>query len=241
MKILVAVIAFNEAGNIATTIRDLQDNNIGYDIVVIDNGSYDDTVAIAQKMGVKCIRHCVNSGGSNGTAVSYFLYAYQQGYDILCQFDGDGQHQASELKKILSPVVAGEADCVIGSRFLEREGFQSYFFRRLGIRLFSFLLSKMTKLQFTDITSGFRAYGPKVIRFYGHQYQNAIYDNMNQFLLLAYYSGAVIKEVPVVMKARAHGTSEFNWWNGVMFPVKGIVTLLACYLQRKRIPRYVGH
>lgn len=240
MKILIAVIAYNEEKNIANTLKDLIDHNIGYDIVVVDNGSYDNTVAIAKKMGVKCIRHCINSGGSNGTAVSYFLYAYQQGYDVLCQFDGDGQHQASELPKILSPVIAGQADCVIGSRFLEKTGFQSYFLRRIGIRIFSFLLSRMTSLQLTDITSGFRCYGPKVIRFYGHQYQNAIYDNMNQFLLLAHYSGAVITEAPVIMRPRVHGASEFNWWNGLFFPIKGLVTVLACYLQRKRIPRYVG-
>lgn len=241
MKILIAVIAYNEEKNIRTTLRDLIDNNTsGYDIVVIDNGSYDNTVNIAREMGVKCVRHCVNSGGSNGTAVSYFLYAYQQGYDVLCQFDGDGQHIASELSKILKPVIAGEADCIVGSRFLDRVGFQSYFMRRLGIRLFSFFLSRMTGLDFTDMTSGFRCYGPKVIRFFGHQYQNAIYDNMNQFLLLTHYSGASIKEVPVVMKPREHGSSEFNWWNGLFFPIKGIVTLIACYLQRKRIPHYVG-
>lgn len=240
MKVLVAVIAYNEEQNIAATLQDLIDHNIGYDIVVIDNGSYDRTIEIARSMDVKCVRHCVNSGGSNGTAVSYFLYAYQEGYDVMCQFDGDGQHMASELSKILSPVIAGKSDCVIGSRFLAREGFQSYFFRRIGIRIFSGLLSKMTGLKFTDITSGFRAYGPRVIKFFGHQYKNTINDNMNQFLLLSHYSGAKITEVPVVMQPRKHGASEFNWWNGLFFPIKGLITLFACYLQRKNIPRYVS-
>lgn len=240
MKILIAVITYNEEKNIAATLQDLIDHNIGYDIVVIDNGSYDRTIDIVRSMGIKCVRHCVNSGGSNGTAVSYFLYAYQQGYDIMCQFDGDGQHMASELPKILSPVIEGQSDCVIGSRFLDNEGFQSYFFRRIGIRIFSKLLSIMTGLQFTDITSGFRSYGPRVIKFFGHQYKNSIHDNMNQFLLLSHYSGAKITEVPVVMKPRQFGVSEFNWWNGVFFPIKGLVTLFACYLQRKHIPRYVS-
>ena len=147
---------------------------------------------------------------------------------------------ASELPKILSPVIEGQSDCVIGSRFLDNEGFQSYFFRRIGIRIFSKLLSIMTGLQFTDITSGFRSYGPRVIKFFGHRYKNSIHDNMNQFLLLSHYSGAKITEVPVVMKPRQFGVSEFNWWNGVFFPIKGLVTLFACYLQRKHIPRYVS-
>ena len=83
MKILIAVITYNEEKNIAATLQDLIDHNIGYDIVVIDNGSYDRTIDIVRSMSIKCVRHCVNSGGSNGTAVSYFLYAYQQGYDIM--------------------------------------------------------------------------------------------------------------------------------------------------------------
>ncbi len=85
------------------------------------------TAAIAKKHGVPVVSHCINSGNYSNAAMSYFLYAYRNNYDILCQFDGDGQHQASQLEKLVSPVMRGEFDVVIGSRFLEKKGFQSFF------------------------------------------------------------------------------------------------------------------
>ena len=137
MKILVAVIAFNEERNIEKTILDLKNNNFGFDVVLVDNGSRDNTVAIAHDMGVPAISHCINSGGSGGTLKTYMIYGYRNNYDIICQFDGDGQHIASELPKIVEPVQKNEADYVIGSRYINKEGFQSSALRRVGIKLFS--------------------------------------------------------------------------------------------------------
>jgi glycosyltransferase involved in cell wall biosynthesis len=235
MKILVSVISYNEESNIEATLRDLIDHNFGYDIVVIDNGSRDGTQLICSRIGIPTVRHCVNTGSSVGTLISYFSYAYARGYDVLCQFDGDGQHAAEELPKILAPIAAGEADCVIGSRFLERSGFQSTFFRRLGIRLFSRLFTLVTGQKLTDITSGFRSYDKNVIAFFGHTYRDPIYDSMNQFLLLTFFAGFRIREVPVVMHARRFGVSEFDFMNALAFPLKGLVSFAACLLQRGRV------
>ena len=235
MKILVSVISYNEEANIEATLRDLVDNNFGYDVVVIDNGSSDRTGAICRGLGIPVVRHCVNTGSSVGTLLSYFIYAYARDYDVLCQFDADGQHRAVELPKIIDPVVAGRADIVIGSRFIERAGFQSTATRRIGIWLFSRLFSRVTGCRLTDITSGFRAYGRDVIEFFGHSYRDPIYDSMNQFLLLAFFAGLRVREVPVMMEPRQFGHSEFNLWNSIAFPVKGLMTFLACLLQRRRI------
>ena len=131
-RVLVAIIAYNEEQNIRETIQDLIDADLGYDILLVDNGSHDDTVSIAKEMNIPCVAHFINSGSSAGTLMTYFNYAYRYNYDILCQFDGDGQHIASELPKIVNPIIEGEADYVIGSRFIEKEGFQSYAFRRAG-------------------------------------------------------------------------------------------------------------
>lgn len=154
MKTLVAVIAYNEGQNISNVIKDLVDHNIGYDIVVIDNASTDHTTQVCKQKNIKVITHIVNTGGSFGTVMTYFRYAYENNYDILCQFDGDGQHMASELPKIINPVANNEADYMIGSRFLEKEGFQSYFFRRMGIRFFGLLDSIIIGHHVTDVTSG---------------------------------------------------------------------------------------
>jgi glycosyltransferase involved in cell wall biosynthesis len=235
VKILVSVISYNEEASIEGTLKDLIANNFGYDVVVIDNGSNDSTQAICARLGTPVIRHCVNTGSSVGTLLSYFAFAYAMNYDILCQFDSDGQHIAAELPKIIEPIRNGEADCMIGSRFLTNEGFQSTMLRRLGIRMFSQLFTLATGCRLTDITSGFRAYDRTVIEFFGHTYRDPVYDSMNQFLLMAFYAGFRIRETPVLMRSRVAGASEFTFLKSVVFPVKGIMTFIACILQRRRI------
>lgn len=234
MKVLIAVIAYNEEKNLPNTIKDLRDHGPKADIVVIDNGSTDRTKQVAESLGVPVVSHCTNSGGSMGTVMSYFLYAHRHTYDVLCQFDGDGQHVAAELNKIIDPVLAKKADYVIGSRFLQKEGFQSYFFRRIGISLFAWMDSMVIGQKLTDVTSGFRAYSPKVFSFFAKYHRHELSDT-NQLLLLSHFAGAKILEVPVVMRARVHGVSEFRSMAAFVFPIKGVLNILGCLLQRKRI------
>lgn len=234
-RVLIAVIAYNEEKNLVNTLNDLKQNGpAGADVVVIDNGSSDRTKQVAVSAGVPVVSHCVNSGGSMGTVMSYFLYAHRNKYDCLCQFDGDGQHVASELPKIINPILQGKADYMIGSRFLAKEGFQSYFFRRVGIRLFAWLDSLVVGQKLTDVTSGFRAYSPRVLEFFAQHHRHELSDT-NQLLLLSHFAGARIAEVPVLMRARQHGTSEFRSMAAFTFPVKGVVNILGCWLQRRRI------
>lgn len=233
MKPLVAVIAYNEEDNIVSTLNDLQPYRDLYDLVVIDNGSTDRTVSLCRKMKIKTIHHCINSGGSFGTVQTYFKYAFENDYKIMCQFDGDGQHLADQLHKIIEPIMNDAADYVIGSRFIERKGFQSFFYRRLGIRLFAAIDSWIVNQSLTDITSGFRAYGPKVIDFFGNKAKTQIHDP-NQLLITSYFAGARIMEVPVIMKERIHGTSEFKTVEAFTFPIKGVVNILGCLLQKKQ-------
>lgn len=233
-KILIAIIAYNEEKNIRATIQDLIDNNFGYDIVLIDNGSHDGTVEIANEMGIPNISHFVNSGSSGGTVMTYFNYAYRNNYDILCQFDGDGQHMASELPKIIKPIIDDEADYVIGSRFISKEGFQSYAARRAGIRIFSLINSVIVGKKITDITSGARAYSRRVIGFFARRYRHEVFDT-NQLLLLSHFSGARIMEVPVVMKERLYGSSEFHFFNAISFPATCLINIVGTLLQKSTI------
>jgi len=236
MKVLIAIISYNEEQNIKKTIEDLKKHNFGYDIILIDNGSSDKTVKIAETMGIPVVAHCTNSGASSGVLMSYMLYAYRNGYDILCQFDGDGQHFASELPKIIEPVRNNEADYVIGSRFLDKKGFQSYAFRRMGIKMFSAIDSIITGQKITDMTSGARAYSRTVMRFFAMRYRHEVYDT-SQLLLLSHFAGARIKEVPVIMQAREHGESEFHFLAALSFPIKGLISIIGTLLQRSQIRR----
>ena len=236
MKILIAIISYNEEKNIRKTIEDLKQHDIGYDIVLIDNGSSDKTVDIAKSMGIPVVAHCTNTGASSGVLMSYMLYAYRNGYDILCQFDGDGQHLASELPNIINPVQNNDADYVIGSRFLEKKGFQSYAFRRMGIKMFSALDTIITGQKITDMTSGARAYSRKVMEFFALRYRHEVYDT-SQLLLLSHFAGAKIKEVPIIMREREHGVSEFHFMAAISFPIKGLISIIGTLLQRSQIRR----
>lgn len=238
MKILVAVIAFNEEKNIGKAIQDLKDNFPQGDIVVFDNSSRDTTVSVSNDLGVEIVSHCINTGSGWGTVKSYFLYAYLNNYDVVCQFDGDAQHIASYLPILVRPVQKDEADLVIGSRFIEKEGFQSLFFRRIGIRLFSFLDSKIVKYPITDSTSGFRAYNKKVIQFFAKYYKHELFDT-NQMIILSSFAGARIKEVPVKMQERMFGKSEFNFSKSVAFIFSGLVNIIGCFLQRREIKNLI--
>lgn len=232
-KILVAVIAYNEEENIKKTLEDLINNNFGYDIVVIDNGSKDKTREIANEMGIHVVKHCINTGHSGSTITTYFNYATIYNYDILVQFDGDGQHLASEIYKLIDPIITKGVDYVIGSRFLKKEGFQSTAARRTGIKLFSWLDSIILNQKLTDITSGARAYSNKVIQLFGLVYKHEIIDT-NQLLLISYIHGAKIYEVPIIMKKRDFGKSEFNIRSSLGFIFKGIINIIGIILQIKR-------
>ena len=244
MRVLIAVIAYNESSNIERTLQDLIDfrgsaSSFDYDIVVIDNGSSDDTPDLARKMGIPVVSHCINSGGSGGTVATYFFYADYHNYDVLAQFDGDGQHIASELPNIIQPILDEQADYVVGSRYIKKDGFQSTGLRRIGIRLFNFLIERLTGVVITDSTSGARAYSKKVIRFFSRSYRHEIYDPI-QLLLLSYYTGAQIKEVPITMREREGGKSEFTFYYSLVFMIKGTVNILASFLQRSRLRALAG-
>ena len=185
-RVLVAVIAYNEQESLPGVVEELR-RDCDYDIVVIDNASTDGTVAVCRSLGVDYVAHCTNTGGSMGTVKTYFQYAYQGGYDVLCQFDGDGQHVASFLPRIVDPVAEDRADYVIGSRFLDRQGFQSSAVRRIGIRTFSGLTSWLMGQHITDVTSGFRAYGRSVIELFARHYRHELYDTA-QLMLLSHYA-----------------------------------------------------
>jgi len=233
-RVLVAVITYNEEKSLARTLEDLKQNMPDADVVVFDNGSTDRTRSVAIAAGVPVVSHCVNSGSSMGTVVSYLLYADRCGYECVCQFDGDGQHIGSELLKIIGPILAGTADYVIGSRFLAKEGFQSYFLRRLGIHLFARLDSWIVGQRLTDVTSGFRAYGPRVYKYFANFHRHELADT-NQLVIISHFAGARILEVPIKMRAREHGASEFRSLAALFFPLKGIVNILGCWLQRKQV------
>ena len=160
-------------------------------------------------------------------------YANFHNYDVYCHMDGDNQHSASQLNLILNPILENDADIVIGSRFIKKEGFQSSFTRRLGIKIFSNIVSLYAKTKLTDITSGFRAYNKKAITFFSRNYKHEIEASV-QMLLLASFKNLKIIEVPITMKPTSKGKSEINLINAVKFPIYATISLIGTLLQKHK-------
>ena len=161
MQTIIGIPVYNEGKNIASVIVKLK--KLGYDIIVCNDGSTDLTAEIAEKMGVIVINHPKNLGYGAGIR-SIFLKAKELDVDILVTFDGDGQHRTQDISKIIEPILKGEADIVIGSRFLNDDDSTVPNYRKIGIKTITGLINVVTKKKITDSQSGFRAYNKKTIQ-----------------------------------------------------------------------------
>ena len=230
MKAIVIIPAYNEQENIRNTLRDLRENGAETDILVMNDCSTDGTEAILREMGVNHLNFAVNLGIGGGVQAGY-LYAKEYGYDIAVQFDGDGQHEAKYLQSLLDPIEAGEADIVIGSRFVEHEGFQSSGARRAGVRILSKLIRLLCGIRVQDVTSGMRAVNRRFIEEYAEHYAQDYPEP--EALLYAGLRKARIREVPVQMKERASGKSSISAMRSVYYMVKVSLALLIGRLMKR--------
>lgn len=230
-RLLVVIPAFREEQALPFTINDLRANGPQADVIVIDDGSPDETSNVARSLGCKVITlpHNLGIGGAVQTGL---IYAADNGYDYAVQFDADGQHVASEMDKILSTVRDGRADVAIGSRFLSAGGFKSSLARRMGIGLFKLVISAAIGQRITDSTSGFRAYGRDAIVFLARDYP-CDYPEVEAIVFLA-RNGFRITEVPVVMRERQAGKSSIGAFHSVYYMIKVLLAILMVLLRAPR-------
>lgn len=223
MKILVIVPAYNEEDSILSTITDLKNRHPQIDVVVVNDASKDNTKNILKNNYIPYLDLPVNLGIGGGVQAGY-MYAFFNEYDIAIQMDGDGQHPASELKKIIEPIEKGNADIVVGSRFVLKEGFQSSVMRRFGIKFLSTLIFFCTKQRVLDVTSGYRAVNKKFIEIFSREYAQD-YPEPEALVTAAKY-GAKIVEVPVQMKERQGGKSSISPMKSVYYMIKVSLAIL---------------
>ena len=173
-KLLVIIPAYNEEAAILTTLADLQTNCPEADWVVVNDCSRDGTRELLRSSRASYLDLPVNLGIGGGVQTGY-KYAVEHGYDLTVQFDGDGQHRADCIRELIAPIVRGEADMTVGSRFLpeageQDRGFQSSAARRMGIRWISGLIRLTTGRTIHDVTSGFRACGKELTAYFAQNY-----------------------------------------------------------------------
>jgi glycosyltransferase involved in cell wall biosynthesis len=223
MKKLVIIPAYNECKSILKAVEDIREHAPGFDYLVVNDCSTDETLAICRENHLNYANLSVNLG-IGGAVQTGYLYACHNGYDVAVQFDGDGQHDASYLEQMAKELEATGSDMVIGSRFIEKEGFQSSGLRRLGIGYFSWLIRLMTGKRVTDPTSGMRMVNRSVMEIYANSYPKDYPEPESVVAILR--KGKKVTEVPVIMRERTEGTSSINAPRSVYYMVKVTLAIL---------------
>ena len=233
MRRVAIVPAYNEEACIGPVIDELRAFDDGLTIVVVDDGSNDRTVDVARANGAVVLRLPYNLG-IGGCVQTGFRFADEQGFDVAVRVDGDGQHDASQLGAVLAPVLAGDADICVGSRYRERAGYQSSPTRRLGIRILAATVSALTRQRVTDPTSGFQALNRKAIRLFANDYPHD-YPEVEALVLLIRHR-LRLREVPVEMRPRAGGRSSIRAFGSVYYMVKVLLALFVGTFRRNVVP-----
>lgn len=230
MRVLIIIPAYNESDTILSVVRELESVKPEYDYVVINDCSTDNTLDILRENNIRHIALPVNLGIGGGVQTG-FKYAVQEGYDIAVQLDGDGQHDPHYLDSIVGPVERGECDMCIGSRFIEHEGFQTSFMRRVGIKFLSALIKLCCGVRVTDNTSGFRAMNTAVIKHFTTSYAQDYPEP--EAIISAVSAGFTVKEAPVVMRERLGGRSSISAIKSAYYMIKVSIAILLYSLSGK--------
>lgn len=232
-RVLAVVPAYNEEGNIGGVVRELACITPFLDVLVVDDGSTDRTAEEAAGKGAQVISHGRNLG--IGEAVRTGMeFALRNGYSIAVQVDGDGQHDPSFIFRLLAPLVTGQADVTVGSRFLGAGGYRPPWHRRAGIRLLAEVVAGVTGRPTTDTTSGFRAMNRRALAFLVHNYPPDYPES--ESLVLMHMAGIRWMEVPVAMRRRLKGDSSIRNISAAGYMIK-VLTRIAMDALRIRVPR----
>ena len=238
MKVLLIIPSYNEEKNVRHVYESICSFNMTsgqkYSYVFINDGSKDNTEC---ELKIYAANHItlVQNLGIGGAVQTGYKYAYENGYDIAIQMDGDGQHDINCVKNIIEPIVNNQADLVIGSRFVEKASseFQSSFLRRLGIKMISLAIKLKTGKRIYDITSGFRAVNRKLIEEFATDYPTEYPEPISSTFALL--SGYKICEVPVAMHERVSGVSSIRAWKNVYYMINVVLSILLLR-GKKRMP-----
>ena len=195
----------------------------------MNDGSRDGTGELCRREGIQCLS-LVQNLGIGGAVQSGYLYALQNGYDIAVQFDGDGQHSASHLEDMVTTLIDTESDMVIGSRFIEKEGFQSSGLRRIGIKYFTGLIKLLTGKKITDPTSGMRMVNKKLLEKFTDEYPKDYPEPESVVTILS--EKYKVTEIPVVMNEREEGVSSISLKNSVYYMIKVSFAILIARMKK---------
>jgi glycosyltransferase involved in cell wall biosynthesis len=231
MRLAVVIPAYNEEANIKSLLESIGRTTIeSIEItpVVVNDCSGDRTAEIVKKTGTELIDLPVNLG-IGGAVQTGMVFALENGFDLAVQVDGDGQHPPQEISKLIDKMLSSEADVVIGSRFLKKEGFQSSGIRRLGINYLRFVIKTLTGLDITDSTSGFRLYNRRALQLINDYYPDEYPEP--EAVIYFHKKGLKIVETPVLMQSRKGGKTSITFFNSIYYFWKVSLAIIFSYLK----------
>lgn len=220
-KIIFVIPVFNESKHIEKVINDIRKNMPKADIVITNDYSTDNTKDIVESLGVICLNVPFNMGYAMAVQTG-IKYAYEQDYDFVIQFDGDGQHLASEAEKLINKYKESDANIIIGSRFLKKTNYKHPLFRKIGTKLFQLIIKWFCKKEITDPTSGFQLLDKNVIKYYSKIGNYPEFPDANLIIEML-LKGYKIEEVSVNMKENDEGKSMHG---GIIKPIKYMINII---------------
>lgn len=229
-RVLVVMPALNEQASVASVVAQVKRALPGGDVLVVDDGSVDDTARRARAAGAEVARLAVNLG-VGGAMRTGFRYAAAHGYDVVVQVDADGQHDPAEVGALLRGL--DEADIVIGSRFAGKGSYRASGPRRYAMVVLASVFSRLAKRRLTDVTSGFKAMGPRAIRLFARSYPAEYLGDTVESLVMAIRAQLVITEIPVAMRERAAGAPSHSPVRSAVYLGRATLALLLALVRRR--------
>ena len=233
-RILVIIPAYNEANIIASVIAGVRQTTPGIPVLVVDDGSRDETASVARSAGAKVAVHAVNLGAGGALQTGY-RYAMREGYDAVVQIDGDGQHDPEYIDELVSGLET--ADYVIGSRFLHHESYTVPLSRRFGITILRGLLRLFLRRTVSDPTSGYRALSRPVFCYLARGPFPEDFPDADVVFML-HRAGFALTEVPVRMRKNPFGRSQHAGFRPAYYMFKQLLSIFLTIFRRfARAPR----
>lgn len=223
--------AWNESRNVGNTVREILAQTDAYDVVVVDDGSTDDTAQVARDAGARVLVLPFNMG-VGGAMRTGFTYAQRHGYDRAIQVDADGQHNPRDIPLVLAGL--NDADISIGARFADVGEYQAKGPRRWAMVFLADVLSRVARTRLTDVTSGFRAANRRAIEQYVRYYPAEYLGDTVDSLVSAIHSGLVVTQVPVAMRARVHGKPSQNPLGATIYLLRSVFALTLALMRGRR-------